>query len=56
LIYELKPEVLITGNGPGGNAANVLGKMNVKIFVGAGGMSIREAYQAYQDNQLKEGV
>lgn len=55
LIYELRPGILITGNGPGGNAAGILNKMNIKIYVGAGGMSIREAYQAYQTNQLKEG-
>ena len=55
MIFELKPGILITGNGPGGNAAGILNKMNIKIYVGAGGMSIREAYQAYQTNQLKEG-
>lgn len=56
LIFELNPDVLITGNGPGGNAAAILSKMKLKIYVGAGGMNIREAYQAYQNNQLKEGV
>jgi len=56
LIYDLDPHVLITGNGPGGNAAAILSKMNIKILVGAGGMSIREAYTAYQNNQLKEGA
>jgi len=55
-IFELKPQILITGNGPGGNAAAILSKMNIKILVGAGGMSIREAYAAYQNNQLKEGA
>jgi predicted Fe-Mo cluster-binding NifX family protein len=56
LIFELSPDVLITGNGPGGNAAAILSKMKVKIYVGAGGMNIREAYTAYQNKQLKEGV
>ncbi|HPF09359.1 MAG TPA: NifB/NifX family molybdenum-iron cluster-binding protein [Candidatus Cloacimonadota bacterium] len=56
LIFDLAPDILITGNGPGGNAAAILSQMNLKIYVGAGGMSMREAYKAYQNNQLKEGV
>ena len=55
LIAGLNPDILITGNGPGGNAAAVISKTNLKIYIGAGGMSIREAYEAYQNNQLKEG-
>jgi len=56
LIFELAPDILITGNGPGGNAASILSKMTVKIYVGAGGMSIREAYTAFKNNELKEGA
>lgn len=56
LIFDLAPQILITGNGPGGNAAAILSKMNLKIYVGAGGMNIREAYQAFKNNQLKQGV
>lgn len=55
-IFELAPDVLITGNGPGEKAASILGKMQMKIYVGAGGMSIREAYNAFKNNELKEGV
>lgn len=44
--------VLITGNGPGGNAGRVLETMGVKIFIGAGDMTVKQAYQAYRDNQL----
>lgn len=47
--------VLITGNGPGGNAHNILSRMNLQVFIGAGNMTIREAYQAYLNNQLKQG-
>ena len=53
-IYELAPDVLITGNGPGGNAKNVLSRANIKIFVGAGDMTVKEAYEAYKNNNLKE--
>ena len=56
LIAEHAPQILITGNGLGGNAASVLKLMNLKIYVGAGGMTVRDAYLAYQNNQLKEGV
>lgn len=49
----LGAEVLITGNGPGGNAAVALGKA-ATIYVGAGEMSVREAYQAYRAGKLKQ--
>lgn len=55
-IHELKADVLITGNGPGGNAAVILKQMPLKIFIRAGGMTIREAYEAYKNNTLEPGV
>ncbi len=55
-IFDSGAQVLITGNGPGGNAAAILGQMDLKVYVGAGGMSVREAYNAYQNKQLKQGV
>ncbi|NOQ24183.1 MAG: dinitrogenase iron-molybdenum cofactor biosynthesis protein [Bacteroidales bacterium] len=53
-LFEMSPQVLITGNGPGGNAATVLEKAGIKIFIGAGQMTVNEAYQAYKNNNLKE--
>lgn len=53
-LFELKANVLITGNGPGGNAATVLEKVNIKIFIGAGEMTVKEAFEAYQNGKLKE--
>lgn len=53
MLFELKPDVLITGNGPGKNAAMVLKKLNLKIFVGAGEMTMKEAYEAYQHAKLE---
>lgn len=53
-LFELKANVLITGNGPGGNAGSVLEKTGVKIFVGAGEMTVKEAFEAYKRNELKE--
>ena len=53
-LYELKASILITGNGPGGNAGTVLDKIGIKSFVGAGEMTVQQAYDAYKNNELKE--
>jgi predicted Fe-Mo cluster-binding NifX family protein len=55
LLFEHKPDVLITGNGPGGNALSLLNRLNLKIFVGAAGMTVKEAYEAYKNNKLPKG-
>lgn len=52
-LFDMKPDVLITGNGPGGNAATVLAKAGLKIFIGAGEMTMRQAYEAYKKGELK---
>ncbi len=54
MLFELKPDVLITGNGPGGNAARVLSQSNIKVFIGAGEMTVKEAYEAYKNGKLQE--
>ncbi len=51
-LFDMQADVLITGNGPGGNAAAILQKAKVKIFTGAEGMSIREAYENYRNKKL----
>jgi predicted Fe-Mo cluster-binding NifX family protein len=53
-MHELEATVLVTGNGPGGNAAGILENLGVKVYTGAGQMTVREAYEAYRNNQLKE--
>ncbi|MFA5510617.1 MAG: dinitrogenase iron-molybdenum cofactor biosynthesis protein [Candidatus Cloacimonetes bacterium] len=55
LLHDHAPGALITGNGPGANAADILKRMNVQVYIGAAGMSIRDALKAYQDNKLKKG-
>lgn len=52
-LFDLNPDMLITGNGPGGNAARVLQQANIKIYVGAGNMTIKQAYEAFKDNNLQ---
>lgn len=54
LIYDSEAEVIITGNGPGENAARALEKAGVKIYTGAEKMKIKEALEAFNNNQLKE--
>jgi len=51
-IAGLAADVLITGNGPGKNAASVLQKTGIKIYTGAGSMSVREAYTAFKSGLL----
>ncbi len=51
-IHELDPQVLITGNGPGGNAASILKQMQLKIYIKASGMSVRDAYRSFKNNEL----
>jgi len=51
-IFEIKPDVLITGNGPGENAATALKQLDMKIFVNAHNMTIKEAYDNYKNGKL----
>ena len=51
-LFELHPNVLITGNGPGDNASRVLENAEISIYTGAGNLTVREALDAYQNNSL----
>jgi predicted Fe-Mo cluster-binding NifX family protein len=53
-LFNLKPDILITGNGPGGNAATVLRNSNLKIYIGADQMTVKDAYEAFKNGKLKE--
>ncbi|HDR04470.1 MAG TPA: dinitrogenase iron-molybdenum cofactor biosynthesis protein [Candidatus Marinimicrobia bacterium] len=46
-ITELDVQLLITGNGPGGNAAMVLEKAGVRILTGYANLSAKDAYQRF---------
>lgn len=52
-IFDFGANILVTGNGPGGNALSVLEKASIEIYVGAGEMTVNEAYKAYKNKQLK---
>lgn len=54
LMLDMHADVIITGNGPGEKASDVLNKSNIKIYVGAGDMSLKDAYKAYQEQKLTQ--
>ncbi len=53
-IFELQPDVLITGNGPGENAAKALKYIKMRIFAEANNLTLRQAYNNYLNGNLKE--
>ncbi len=53
-MYEIKPNVLITGNGPGETAANALKHLDMKIYVDAHNLTLKQAYDKYLKGELKE--
>jgi len=53
-LYDRKPDVLITGNGPGENAKVALKHLNIQIFVDAHNMTLQQAYNNYKTGNLKE--
>ena len=53
-VVDIKPDVVITGNGPGGNASRALETVALDMYVGAGQMSIKEAYDAFKAGKLKK--
>jgi len=53
LLLENGADVLITGNGPGGNAGRALAG-RVKVFAGAAEGTAREALARFRAGELKE--
>lgn len=53
-VFNMNPDIVITGNGPGDNAAKILKQMNVKIFVNAHSLSLKEAYDQFKQGKLSE--
>jgi len=53
-VYEIKPDILITGIGPGNTAASILKRMDMKIYIHAEGLSLKEAYEHMKHGQLEE--
>ena len=55
-VFNLKPDIIITGNGPGGSATKVLKMWKVKIFTYSGECTIQEAYEKFKQKELNEFV
>lgn len=51
-VLALHPDVIITGNGAGNKALDILKRSAVKMYIGAGGMSLKESYEAYKHGRL----
>jgi predicted Fe-Mo cluster-binding NifX family protein len=50
---EYRPDIIITGNGAGEKALKLLQKYDIKIYVGAGDMTVKEAYEAFKKGILQ---
>jgi len=53
-LFELEPDILITGNGPGGNAGTVLKEAGIVSYIGAGDLTVKEAFEAFKNDKLKK--
>lgn len=52
-VLKLGADVIITGNGAGEKALDILKSSDIKLYVGAGDMSLKEAYEAFKNDRLK---
>ena len=52
-VFGIKPDILITGIGPGNTASSILKKLGLKIFIHADGLSLKEAYEQYVSGKLE---
>jgi len=52
-VLNLNPDIIITGNGAGQKALEILKRSNVKMYTGAGDMNIKEAYEAFKNGTLQ---
>ena len=54
ILSELKADVLITGNGPGEKAGMAMQHTGIECYVGAGDMTMKEAYDAFKAGSLQK--
>jgi len=52
-VLDVNPDVIITGNGAGEKALAILKRSSVKMYIGAGDMTLKEAYEAYKNDKLQ---
>ncbi len=46
-------DAIITGNGAGEKALEILQKSNIKVYVGAGDVTLKNAYEAFKEGRLQ---
>jgi len=51
-LCEHSPDILITGNGPGNNAQEIINMAKINIYIGARGMTVKKAYEQYKNCDL----
>lgn len=51
-VLEIKPDIVITGNGPGEKANALIKDSDIKIYTGAGDMTVKDAYEIFKQNKL----
>lgn len=51
-VFDLKPDVIITGNGPGETAFKILNLLELDIYVDAHNMTLEKSYKEFLNNQL----
>lgn len=52
-VLGLNADIIITGNGAGQKALEILKSVDAKMYVGAGDMTVKSAYEAFKENKLK---
>lgn len=52
-VLESNPDVIITGNGAGEKGLDILKRSNVKMYIGAEDMTLKDAYEAYKNGKLE---
>ena len=53
-MFEIDPDVLITGHIPNENISHALKISEIKIYVGAEGLTLKQAWDQYKKGSLKE--
>ncbi len=53
-VFDLKPDVIITGNGPGETALKILNLLELNIYVDAHNLTLKESYEKFQNEQLQK--
>jgi len=53
-VASLGADMVITGGKVGPKASDVLKKAGIKIYIGAGNQTVKEAFSAYKNGELTE--